>query len=148
MRRPEYGDERIPEIRDFLHEASPLTHCHKMITPVLIIQGARDTRVPLGEALQVFEACERNGVEPWLFVAEHEGHIFKRKAEMNTMSEVILTFIKSRLLGPLHVQQEAGLVGESTPPQRGGQGGTGGQGGGLGRGPAAVETFGYYPFGQ
>ena len=99
MRRPEYGDERIPAVREFLHNASPLTHCDRMTTPVLIIQGARDTRVPLGEALQVFEAVERNGGEPWLFVADHEGHIFKRKEVMHAMSEVVLTFLRAQLLG-------------------------------------------------
>ena len=54
--------------------------------------------MPLGEAIQIFEAVENNGVEPWLFVAENEGHIFKRKPEMEAMSEVILCFLRDHLL--------------------------------------------------
>ena len=99
LRRPEYGDERIPAIRDFLQRASPLEHCHKMTTPALIIQGARDTRVPLLEALQIFEAVEANGKEPWLLVAENEGHIFQRQHAMDAVSEVVLMFLQQHLIG-------------------------------------------------
>jgi len=39
LRRQVYGDERIPEMKEFLLSVSPLTNCHKITKPLLIGQG-------------------------------------------------------------------------------------------------------------
>ena len=39
LRRQVYGDERNPEMRDFLTSISPLTNCHKITKPLLVGQG-------------------------------------------------------------------------------------------------------------
>lgn len=44
LRRPEYGDERIPEIRSFLKRISPLSNAHQIKAPLLIAQGESDIR--------------------------------------------------------------------------------------------------------
>ena len=49
-RRIEYGDERDPAMRDFLIRISPLTQASKVKVPLLIVHGAKDTRVPVTQA--------------------------------------------------------------------------------------------------
>jgi dipeptidyl aminopeptidase/acylaminoacyl peptidase len=38
LRRIEYGDERKPEMRTFLHDISPLTRAHLLKTPLMVVQ--------------------------------------------------------------------------------------------------------------
>jgi len=43
LRRVEYGDERIPEMREFLLKISPLANAHQINKPMLIAQGKKRT---------------------------------------------------------------------------------------------------------
>ena len=45
-RRAEYGDERIPEMREFLESISPLNNAEAITSPLMVVQGANDPRVP------------------------------------------------------------------------------------------------------
>ena len=47
LRRPEYGDERDPKMREFLQKISPLNNVGKINKPMLIVQGQNDPRVPV-----------------------------------------------------------------------------------------------------
>ena len=71
LREAEYGplsDEA------FLREISPLTHVDKIRAPLLIVHGANDPRVPVGEARQMAEAIRaRGGIVDTLIFAD-EGH--------------------------------------------------------------------------
>ncbi|MBP7338258.1 S9 family peptidase [Niveispirillum sp.] len=80
LRRPEYGDERDPEMRAFLQKISPLTNASKITKPMLIIQGYNDPRVPVGEAEQMVAAIRKNGGEVGYVLAMDEGHGFKKKS--------------------------------------------------------------------
>ena len=51
--RAEYGDERIPAMRDHLRKISPLSHVDKIKIPMLVIQVQNDPRVPLTETVQM-----------------------------------------------------------------------------------------------
>jgi len=93
LRRAEYGDERIPEMREFLTQISPLTHVDKMVTPVLISQGANDPRVPLSESEQIVDALKSSGVPVWYVLAANEGHGFRRKANRDYNSAVTYEFL-------------------------------------------------------
>ena len=98
LRRPEYGDERIPHIREYLNSISPLTHSDAIDTPLLLCQGANDSRVPLGETLQVADAVCSNGHPCWVMVANDEGHIFKRKTTMDFNSHIMAHFLQKFLV--------------------------------------------------
>src|SRR5690606_30857905 len=50
LRRPEYGDERNPEMRAFLESISPSTHAGRIQIPLLVAQGQNDPRVPVTES--------------------------------------------------------------------------------------------------
>ena len=97
LRRAEYGDERLPDMREFLTEISPLTHVDKMITPVMISQGANDPRVPLSESEQIVDALKGSGVPVWYVLANNEGHGFRRKANRDYNSAVTYEFLSQFL---------------------------------------------------
>ncbi|KAF8579006.1 alpha/beta-hydrolase [Ramaria rubella] len=73
-RRREYGDETDPNIREFLERISPLNHAEKVAVPLLTSHGENDTRVPVEEAIKMWDMVKRNGIHSELIVAEKEGH--------------------------------------------------------------------------
>lgn len=78
LRRAEYGDERIPEMKEFLHSISPLTHADRITSELMVVQGAKDPRVPVTEALQLVEEVGANGQDVAYVEAADEGHGFKK----------------------------------------------------------------------
>lgn len=72
LRISEYGDPQ--KDHDALVELSPLTHISKLKDPLLIIQGVSDPRVPVGEAIQIYEAAKKTGVPTDLILFADEGH--------------------------------------------------------------------------
>lgn len=72
LRTTEYGDPE--KDRDALTELSATTHIAKLKAPLQIQQGATDPRVPVGEAIQMYEAAAKTGVPTELIVYADEGH--------------------------------------------------------------------------
>jgi dipeptidyl aminopeptidase/acylaminoacyl peptidase len=99
LRRAEYGDERDPKVHDFLQRISPLSSVEKIKTPILIVQGQNDPRVPLSEAEQVLAGVKRNGVPVWYVVGKNEGHGFARKVNQDYLQAVEVLFLRQYLLG-------------------------------------------------
>jgi dipeptidyl aminopeptidase/acylaminoacyl peptidase len=77
-REREYGT--LKEDRDFLEQASPLTHIDAITAPLFLIHGANDPRVPLSEAEQIHAAMTSRGRECELLVYEDEGHGLAKRA--------------------------------------------------------------------
>ena len=98
LRRVEYGDERDPEMRDFLTKISPLTNVSKVTRPILIVQGANDPRVPRTEADQMVEALKKQGTPVWYLLGKDEGHGFAKKKNYEYQFYSTVSFIKSYLL--------------------------------------------------
>jgi dipeptidyl aminopeptidase/acylaminoacyl peptidase len=73
-RKLEYGDPADPDVRAFLERISPLANASKLRVPLLIIQGGRDTLVPLSQAEQMVTAVRANGFPLWYVVFEEAGH--------------------------------------------------------------------------
>ena len=72
MREREYGS--LEHDRDFLVEASPITHVDRMRAPLLIQHGANDPRVPLSETEAIHRVLTEKGVRCDLIVYDDEGH--------------------------------------------------------------------------
>lgn len=53
---------------------SPSNHVQNFKTPILIIHGELDYRVPFGEGLQLFTAVQRMGVDSKMLIFPDEGH--------------------------------------------------------------------------
>ena len=72
FREREYG--YLATDREFLEQASPITHAGRIRAPLFIVHGANDPRVPLSEAQQLHAELERRGVPSELLVYDDEGH--------------------------------------------------------------------------
>jgi dipeptidyl aminopeptidase/acylaminoacyl peptidase len=72
FREREYGS--LERDRELLEEVSPLTHVDRIRAPLVIVHGANDPRVPVGEARQIHAALTARGVPCELLVYEDEGH--------------------------------------------------------------------------
>jgi dipeptidyl aminopeptidase/acylaminoacyl peptidase len=98
LRRPEYGDERIPEMREFLENISPNNNVQKISKPMFISQGLNDPRVPVGESEQMVSAIRENGGEVWYLLAKDEGHGFRKKVNRDYYRNAAVKFLETFLL--------------------------------------------------
>ncbi len=71
-REAEYGS--LQRDRDFLQSISPIYLVDKIKTPLMVIHGANDPRVPVGEAEQIVAALKKRGVPVEYLRYEDEGH--------------------------------------------------------------------------
>jgi dipeptidyl aminopeptidase/acylaminoacyl peptidase len=99
LRRPEYGDERIPEVLAVQERISPLNHVDELAAPLFVVQGKNDPRVPQSEAEQIVRAVQAKGKEVWYLLALDEGHGFQKKENRDTMTAAIALFLERQLLG-------------------------------------------------
>ena len=74
-RRREFGDERDPQMREYLLSISPVTKAAQLKSPTLIQHPGLDTRVGLGQAQELVKALKANNATVWyqeLTNANHE----------------------------------------------------------------------------
>jgi dipeptidyl aminopeptidase/acylaminoacyl peptidase len=97
LRRPEYGDERLPRMRAYLQRISPLTNAARISKPLLVVQGLNDPRVPASESQQMVAKIRARGGEVWYLAAKDEGHGFRKKANRDFYQRTIVTFLEKQL---------------------------------------------------
>jgi dipeptidyl aminopeptidase/acylaminoacyl peptidase len=97
LRRPEYGDERLPKMRAYLQRISPLTNAARISKPLLIVQGLNDPRVPASESQQMVAKIRGRGGEVWYLAARDEGHGFRKKANRDFYQKTIVAFLEKQL---------------------------------------------------
>jgi len=97
LRSTEYGDPE--KDREALIQLSPMTYLDRVKGPILLIQGASDPRVPVGEAVQFHEAMQARHLPSELIIFADEGHGMKRRD--NTALELghALRFFRDHLQG-------------------------------------------------
>lgn len=71
LRESEYGPLSDPE---FLTAVSPIHKAHLIKTPLLVVHGENDPRVPVDEARQIIEAVKANGGIIDSLIFPDEGH--------------------------------------------------------------------------
>ncbi|HEU4704519.1 MAG TPA: prolyl oligopeptidase family serine peptidase [Sphingomicrobium sp.] len=98
LRRVEYGDERDPKQRSKLLEIAPLRRIAEIRSPLFVVQGANDPRVPKSEADQIVKAVRARGNEVWYLVGENEGHGFGKKENLDYQFWTTLMFWQKTLL--------------------------------------------------
>lgn len=99
LRRAEYGDERDPAQRAKLLEISPLRRIGEIRSPLYVVQGANDPRVPKSEADQIVKAVRANGNDVWYLLADNEGHGYAKKENLDYLFWTSLMFWQKNLLG-------------------------------------------------
>ena len=82
LREAEYGPLSDPE---FLKSISPIHKASQIKTPLLVIHGANDPRVPVGEARQILAAVVNNGGIADSLIFLDEGHGSGKR--VNTITE-------------------------------------------------------------
>ncbi len=97
LRRPEYGDERLPKMRAYLQRISPLTNAARISKPLLVVQGLNDPRVPASESQQLVAKVRARGGEVWYLAAKDEGHGFRKKANRDFQQKAMVTFLEKQL---------------------------------------------------
>lgn len=98
LRRVEYGDERIPEMRAFLEQISPLNNVEKIRVPLLVVQGQNDPVVPVSESEQMVRALREQGQPVWYLNALNEGHGYERKENRDVFQQVTYLFLQEFLI--------------------------------------------------
>lgn len=107
------GDPRTKEGRAFLRSRSPINFAQNTKNPVLIGQGARDSRVPLEQSDTVVEKMQQAGVEVTYIVYPDEGHGFAKPANNMSFYAITEVFLGECLGGryePIDVQIEGSSV--------------------------------------
>lgn len=99
LRRAEYGDERDPEMHDFLQRISPLNNIERIRSPLFVAQGYNDPRVPYTESEQIVEAVRANGLNVWYLLAMNEGHGFARKENRDYFQAATVMFFRELFEG-------------------------------------------------
>ena len=93
LRANEYGDPE--KDKELLLKLSPITYVAAIKGPLLIIQGANDPRVPVGEAVQMHEAAKAKGLDAELIIYPDEGHgAAKRSNQVLSIGHTLRFFEK------------------------------------------------------
>ncbi len=75
LREVEYGPRSDTA---FLKSISPIHKVHLIKTPLLVVHGKNDPRVPVGEAYQIIEALKKQDQKVESLIFEDEGHGAKK----------------------------------------------------------------------
>jgi len=92
--RANLGDPDDPKDREFMLSRSPITHAHRIQSPLLVFQGAKDFRVRQEESDQIVEALRRRGVPVDYVLYPDEGHGWSRKEHLFEELEKTVAFLE------------------------------------------------------
>jgi dipeptidyl aminopeptidase/acylaminoacyl peptidase len=73
-RRREFGDERDPQMREYLRSISPVTRAADLKKPTLIMHPGKDTRVPVSQAQELVKALKANNATVWYLEFSDANH--------------------------------------------------------------------------
>jgi len=76
LREAEYGS--LDEDREFLEEISPTNNIEQIDSPLFVLHGENDPRVPVSEAEQIVEDAREQGVPVRKLIFPDEGHGFSK----------------------------------------------------------------------
>ena len=91
LRESEYGS--LEHDREFLEQISPIRHVANITTPLFVVHGANDPRVPVGEAEQIVDALRQRSVPAEYLRFEDEGHGIVKRANRLIVYPAIARFL-------------------------------------------------------
>jgi dipeptidyl aminopeptidase/acylaminoacyl peptidase len=95
--RPQFGD---PLTQPAMYETnSPHRHIEKIRTPMLVIHGNKDYRVPVGEALRLWWDLSRHGVQAKFLYFPDENHWILSPGNARIWYETVFAFLAEHVLG-------------------------------------------------
>jgi len=97
LRISEYGDPVAD--REALLKLSPSTYVDRVKGPLLMIQGASDPRVPVGEAVQIYTQLAAKKLPAKLVIFADEGHGAQKRENIVQQTGQTLLFFEHYLKG-------------------------------------------------
>jgi dipeptidyl aminopeptidase/acylaminoacyl peptidase len=88
--------------RDMLIAISPVFHADRIRKPLIVVQGANDSRVLKAESDDIVAAVKKNGVPVEYIVFGDEGHGFRKKKNQIAAYGAILKFLDTHLKREMH----------------------------------------------
>jgi dipeptidyl aminopeptidase/acylaminoacyl peptidase len=95
--RRHFGDPRSQPERYLA--SSPHLHADKIVTPMLVIHGDKDYRVPVGEALRLWWDLVFQSVEARFLYFPDENHWVLKPGDVQVWYETVLAFLGQHVLG-------------------------------------------------
>ncbi|CAA9340108.1 MAG: hypothetical protein AVDCRST_MAG89-2576 [uncultured Gemmatimonadetes bacterium] len=89
----EYGSIDDAADREFFRQISPLSYADRIRSPLMVVHGANDPRVPVAEADQIVRAVRRRGGDVEYLRFPDEGHGIARLANRVTAYQRIARFL-------------------------------------------------------
>jgi dipeptidyl aminopeptidase/acylaminoacyl peptidase len=96
LREAEYGS--LEHDREFLEEISPIRKVDQIRAPLLVIHGANDPRVPIGEAEQIVARLKALGRTVEFLRLEDEGHQIAKLKNKLVAYPMAAEFLKRHLM--------------------------------------------------
>lgn len=93
------GDPDDPEAREDMVRRSPITYVDRIVTPLLVVQGANDPRVTKIESDQIVDALRARGVDVEYIVKDDEGHGFVKPENRMDLYRAMERFFAGHLGG-------------------------------------------------
>lgn len=95
LRESEYGS--LEQDREFLEQISPIHHVDKIRTPLFVVHGANDPRVPVGEAEQIVSALRERSVPVEYMRFDDEGHGLVKRPNRLIAYPAIVRFLDEHM---------------------------------------------------
>jgi dipeptidyl aminopeptidase/acylaminoacyl peptidase len=99
LREAEYGS--LENHRDVLERISPIHKVDQIVAPLIVVHGANDPRVPIGESEQIVARLRERGRPVEYLRYENEGHGLAKLANKLDAYPKIGDFLERHLLGDL-----------------------------------------------
>ena len=94
LRRPEYGDERDPKMREFLQKISPLNNVGQDHQADADRAGPERPARAVTESEQMVAKIRANGGEVWYLVGLNEGHGFAKRDNIDYYQWAVAMFLE------------------------------------------------------
>ncbi|WP_334054545.1 S9 family peptidase [Burkholderia cepacia] len=91
------GNPNTEEGKRALQDASPIFSADRIITPLLVAQGANDPRVKQAESDQIVNALRERGIDVQYLLKENEGHGFVNEENRIEFYEAMVRFLDDHL---------------------------------------------------
>jgi dipeptidyl aminopeptidase/acylaminoacyl peptidase len=91
LREAEYGS--LEEDREFLESISPINNVEAIESPLFVLHGANDPRVPVSEAERIVEEARERDVPVRKLIFDDEGHGFSKLENRIEAYRAIVEFL-------------------------------------------------------
>ena len=95
--RPQFGDPLVS--KEMYDRNSPHLHVEKIVTPMLVIHGDKDYRVPISEGLRLWHDLTSRGKEAKFLYFPDENHWVLTPGNATIWYETVFAFLAQHVLG-------------------------------------------------